>query len=177
MINAEIDDKNCKITLKGIDNKAKDMSKAMKIIAKDLQSSIEYNFEVGGRYSSKDSFIGGDKKWVISKYGKGRLISRGTGGSNLSGSFVKSSTKDSATVGTNKVYARILNFGGKTSAHDIWHRNNKALAFMRNGTKVFYGKVHHPGSNIPARPYMVVQPEDIEGFKETLLEHLTEGIK
>ncbi|SHH11273.1 hypothetical protein SAMN05720761_1096 [Fibrobacter sp. UWCM] len=39
MINAEIDDKNCKITLKGIDNKAKDMSTAMKIIAKDLQSS------------------------------------------------------------------------------------------------------------------------------------------
>jgi len=57
MINAEIDDKNCKITLKGIDNKAKDMSTAMKIIAKDLQSSIEYNFEVGGRYSSKDSYL------------------------------------------------------------------------------------------------------------------------
>jgi len=52
MINAEIDDKNCKITLKGIDNKTKDMSTAMKIIAKDLQSSIEYNFEVGGRYRS-----------------------------------------------------------------------------------------------------------------------------
>ena len=32
MINAEIDDKNCKITLKGIDNKAKDMSTAMNLI-------------------------------------------------------------------------------------------------------------------------------------------------
>ena len=177
MIKAEVDDKKCKILLKGIENQGKNMSRAMRIIAKDLQSSIEHNFEVGGRYSSKDSIVGGSKKWDISKYGGGRLISRGVGDSHLSGSFTKSSDNNSATVGTNKKYAKILNFGGKTRPHEIQARNVRALAFIRSGDNVFYRKVKHPGSNIPARPYMVVQPEDIEGFKETIIEHLTEGTK
>ena len=173
MISFKIDDKDVKVTLKGIVDKSNDLSKAMKEISIDLRSSIEYNFEVGGRYSSPGSLIGGSKKWEISKYGGGRLIRDGL----LSQSFNNSYDKNSATVGTNKVYAPILNFGGKTKPHEIWHRNFKALGFMRNGEKVHYGKVNHPGSNIPARPFMVVQSEDIEGFKETLLEHLTEGIK
>lgn len=177
MIKTEIDDKKCKILLNGIEKQGKNMTLAMRIIAKDLQSSIERNFEVGGRYSSKDSIVGGSKKWDISKYGGGSLISRGVGGGNLSGSFTKSSDNNSATVGTNKKYARILNFGGKTKPHEIWYRNASALKFLRGGQPVFYGKVKHPGSNIPARPFMVVQPEDIEGFKETILEHLTGDAK
>ena len=48
MINAQLDDQNCKILLKGIENKSKDLSKAMKTIAVDLRTSIEENFEVGG---------------------------------------------------------------------------------------------------------------------------------
>ena len=52
MINAKIDDKKCSILLKGIEDKSKDLSKAMKTIAVDLRTSIEENFEVGGRYSS-----------------------------------------------------------------------------------------------------------------------------
>lgn len=173
MLDAKIDDKKCIILLKGIEDKSKDLSKAMKEISIDLKSSIEYNFEVGGRYRSPGSLIGGSKKWEISKYGGGRLIRDG----HLSQSFTNSYDKNNATVGTNRVYAPILNFGGKTKPHEIWYRNFKALGFVRNGEKVHYGKVNHPGSNIPARPFMVVQPEDIEGFKETLIEHLTEGIK
>lgn len=52
MIDVKIDDKKCKILLKGIEDKSKDLSKAMKTIAVELRTSIEENFEVGGRYSS-----------------------------------------------------------------------------------------------------------------------------
>ena len=38
MINAKIDDKKCKILLKGIEDKSKDLSKAMKTIAVNLRS-------------------------------------------------------------------------------------------------------------------------------------------
>jgi len=39
MINAQLDDQNCKILLKGIENKSKDLSKATKTIAVDLRTS------------------------------------------------------------------------------------------------------------------------------------------
>lgn len=173
MINAKIDDKKCSILLKGIEDKSKDLSKAMKTIAVDLRTSIEENFEVGGRYSSPGSIIGGTKKWPVSNYGGGSLIRDGL----LLRSISERYDENSATVGTNRTYARILNFGGKTKPHEINARNFKSLKFNWKGDTVNYSRVHHPGSNIPARPFMVIQPEDIEGFKETLMEHLTEGTK
>lgn len=51
-------------------------------------------------------------------------------------------------------YAAIHEFGGKTKAHDIEPRNKKALKFQMGGKDVFAKIVRHPGSNIPARPYL-----------------------
>lgn len=51
-------------------------------------------------------------------------------------------------------YARIHEFGGKTRPHDIRPRNKLALKFMGRGGETFAKVVHHPGSNIPARPYL-----------------------
>jgi phage gpG-like protein len=62
-----------------------------------------------------------------------------------------------AVLGSNMVYARIHQEGGRTAAHDIRPVQAKALRF--NGR--FAGKVHHPGSTLPARPYMGI-PRDFE---------------
>lgn len=51
-------------------------------------------------------------------------------------------------------YAAIHEFGGKTAAHRIEARNAKVLAFQMGGEQVFAKFVNHPGSNIPARPYL-----------------------
>lgn len=51
-------------------------------------------------------------------------------------------------------YAAIHEFGGITKAHDIFPRAGKALKFQMGGKNVFAKSVHHPGSNIPARPYL-----------------------
>ncbi len=90
----------------------------------------------------------------------------------------------SGGVGTNVEYARIHEFGGQTRPHDILPTRAGALRFVGSRfigpikmTKkgkiarvknagaagsgiVFAGGVLHPGSNIPARPYMRPALED-----------------
>lgn len=51
-------------------------------------------------------------------------------------------------------YARIHEFGGTTRPHIIEPRNKKALRFMGAGGETFAKIVRHPGSKIPARPYI-----------------------
>lgn len=51
-------------------------------------------------------------------------------------------------------YAAIQEFGGRTSPHVIRPRVAEALHFVMNGKDVFARSVNHPGSNIPARPYL-----------------------
>jgi phage gpG-like protein len=74
-------------------------------------------------------------------------------------------------------YAAIQEFGGKTSAHEIIATNAKALAFRAGGDLVFAKRVHHPGSNIPARSYLESSLEELRdeiesGFKQAILEAL-----
>jgi phage gpG-like protein len=63
----------------------------------------------------------------------------------------------SVIIGSNLVYARIHQEGGRTKAHEIKARNAKALKFLG----IYRKHVHHPGSDIPARPYLGV-PKDFE---------------
>jgi phage virion morphogenesis protein len=63
----------------------------------------------------------------------------------------------SVIIGSNLVYAAIHQFGGKTRPHEIRARNKKALKFLGICRK----SVKHPGSDIPARPYLGV-PKDFE---------------
>lgn len=51
-------------------------------------------------------------------------------------------------------YAAIQEYGGHTPAHDIVPNKGEALAFLAGGRRVFARIVHHPGSTIPARPFM-----------------------
>jgi phage gpG-like protein len=53
-------------------------------------------------------------------------------------------------VGTNVSYAAIHEYGGKTPPHIILPVRKKALAFGG----IVVRSVHHPGSRIPARPYL-----------------------
>jgi phage gpG-like protein len=71
-------------------------------------------------------------------------------------------------------YARIQEYGGTTSPHDIFPTKGKALAFVMDGKQIFAKVVHHPGSVIPARSYMrsslaEVSPEIVEGYKSAAL--------
>lgn len=59
------------------------------------------------------------------------------------------------TIGPEGVpYARIHEHGGQTKPHEILPRNSKFLAFAMGGGTVFARRVNHPGSKIPAHPYL-----------------------
>lgn len=70
---------------------------------------------------------------------------------SLAASLSRDSGRDYAVVGTNKVYAAIHQFGGTTSAHIIRARYKKALGIPGIGPRK---SVRHPGSTIPARPFL-----------------------
>lgn len=125
-----------------------DASPVMAQIAGVMHDAVEENFAQQGR-----------PKWLglkapVSKRRSGGMILQDTG--QLAASITAASDATSATVGTNKVYAAIHQFGGQTRPHVILPRNKKALAFGGRVVK----KVNHPGSKIPARPFLSLTSED-----------------
>ncbi|MBC3252852.1 phage virion morphogenesis protein [Serratia fonticola] len=125
----------------------------MRAIAAEMKDAVEENFAQQGR----PAWLGIKRDGMILQK-SGRLAS----------SIVAVSDNDSATVGTNVEYAAIHQFGGKTRPHVILPRNKKALAF--NGRVV--KKVNHPGSDIPARPFLALTSDDEEKIVSTVSEYL-----
>ncbi len=66
-------------------------------------------------------------------------------------------------------YAGILEYGGKTAAHEIVAVKAKALAFVMGGGRVFAKSVHHPGSVIKAYAYLSSSLEESADEIETSL--------
>ena len=88
------------------------------------------------------------------------------------------------SVGPNVEYAAIQEFGGTTPPHVIRPKNKKALAFSwpagpahlkqkdASGNltdMVVLGKVNHPGSKIPAHPYLRPALEESKPFIRALI--------
>lgn len=128
--------------LTGLADAASKTAPLMRTLASTMKSAVDQNFEAGGRPA-----------WLGLKYREGKpLINTGT----LRNSIQSHSDSNTAKVGTNLAYAAIHHFGGKTKPHKIKPRYKKALAF---GGRV-YGSINHPGSNIPARPFMTLTEQD-----------------
>ena len=155
-----VEDKEVMQKLGWIGSKLTDLSGAMKSIGELIRTSIVKNFEVGGR----------PEKWKESKRVQREGGTTLTGKGILRRSIHTFSGPNYAGAGTNIKYAAIHNFGGTTGPHDIFPLKKKALFWpgARHPVKV----VHHPGSKIPARPFMLIQDEDWIGIKETLAKHV-----
>lgn len=144
--NIDLDEVETKVNrlIKG----AKSAAPLMRIIQGDMEDEVEENFKQEGR-----------PKWLGFKYtpsekrgGASAKLLQHTG--RLASSIQGRSTSDTAVVGTNTVYAEIHHKGGKTKPHIIKPRNKKALAFGGRVVK----SVNHPGSVIPARPFLMITP-------------------
>lgn len=129
----------------------------MRAIAADMHDAVNENFAQQGR----PAWLGIERDGMILQK-SGRLVS----------SIVEYSDNDSATVGTNVEYAAIHQFGGKTKPHVILPRNKKALAFGGRVVK----KVNHPGSEIPARPFLALGADDEEKIAATVSEYLYKAL-
>lgn len=116
----------------------------MRNVSGIMLDEVEENFAQQGRPRWADL------QSVQIRRGAGYKILQSTG--RLAASISRSFDATSASVGTNLVYARIHQFGGKTRAHVIRAKNKKALYTPFGPRK----SVQHPGSNIPARPFLSV---------------------
>ena len=78
-----------------------------------------------------------------------------------------------AVVGTNKEYAAAHQFGATTKPHVIRARNGKALKIPGVG---FRRSVNHPGSTIPARPFLGIGPDDEKDLLDIFRDELHKAI-
>lgn len=108
-------------------------------------------------------------KWKARKYETPETAGRGIllgPGSVLRDSITHLPSANGVEVGTNRVYAAIHQFGGKTKPHKIVAKRGKSLAFGLNpkakkeGDPWMVRSVNHPGSDIPARPYLGISADD-----------------
>jgi len=77
-------------------------------------------------------------------------------------------------------YAGILEYGGKTSAHEIVAVKAKALSFMVGGGRRFALSVHHPGSQIPRFGFLSNSLSELHGeivseLTDVVFDTLTRG--
>lgn len=175
-----------------IANKLNDPQPIMEKLGAMAANEVRRNFTVGGRYSSPEDPIGGEKKWKpLSKTTIEIKKSQGNSGpytilkdtGRLSSSIVSKATKDTVTVGTNMVYAALHQFGAKAGQFEmlvkahIRKRKVTGSELLKSGKP---GKIKQMTINtsvkahmrkspaIPARPFMNIHPESLEIIIQTL---------
>lgn len=124
-----------------------DMTPLHREIGEIIIASVGRTFRKGGRYNptaDPQAFAGGSATWIPSQRAvieKGQTLSqRGI----LAKSLSYRADARGVTVGTTLVYGAIHHFGGQAG-------RNRAVT-------------------LPARPWLVVQPEDFEEFEAAALE-------
>lgn len=130
--------------------------------------AVEGNFESEGRPAWQGLHPG--TMAARRKAGKDEKILQRDGA--LAASITPFHDDNQAVVGTNVAYAAIHQFGGQTKPHVIKPRYKRALAFGG----VIVRQVQHPGSKIPARPFLVLTPEDGQDLVEEAQDYLREQI-
>ena len=80
-------------------------------------------------------------------------------------------------IGTNVVYAAIHQFGGQTQPRVIRPKHKMALAFNVGGQTIVRKSVRHPGSKIPARPFLGIDSGDEAVISETILNRLRRAVR
>lgn len=131
----------------------------MRDISERMYKAVMDNFEQEGR----------PVKWLpVAREGK---ILQDSG--RLASSIDTWNDNDRAVVGTSVIYARIQNQGGKTKPREIRPKYKKALYF--NGR--YAAKVNHPGSDVPARPFLTLTDEDMQDVAQSINDWLTGGLE
>jgi len=159
MITLKVDDSGLIALLGDLKARAGNTRPVMSTIGEIVISSIEKNIEVGGRYSSPESWRGGTRKWqglssatikqrTKKGYWPGKILQQS---GQMAGSVSKKVGNNYVIVGSNKKQAAIQQFGGKAG----------------RGYKV----------TIPARPWIVVQDEDLTEMTAAITAHLMKGVK
>ncbi|MBI3677386.1 MAG: phage virion morphogenesis protein [Proteobacteria bacterium] len=158
MLEIKVDDTAALALFRRMGTRAASPAPFFKNVGTLVAISVRKNFDAGGRYSEEGSWRGGTRSWKpLSPFGKNaakrvplNLTAR------LRNSITHRADGSGAWVGTNTVYAATQNFGAKNRV--IQAKNRPCLVFPIGGRWIRVKKVV---VNIPARPFLVVQAEDM----------------
>lgn len=154
MIDAKLEYKPALDALNRVASGLRNTRPLMRSVAGIMMRAVEDNFAQDGRPKWVDLHPGTKAGRAKQGTWPGKILQRSGG---LAASITQAFDANSAVVGTNKVYAAIQQFGGKTRPHVIRAKNKRALSFGG----IVVRQVNHPGSNIPARPFLQLTPGDL----------------
>ena len=170
-----VDDEQVKRMLGDIARRGSDLKPALSAVGALIKESIRTNFAQGGRPSP----------WKKIKNRQGQPL-RDTG--RLMNSITRQVTGSEVRVGTNVIYAAVHHFGAKRGSfgtkmatvkqhsrtmHMVFGRRLKTPKSVTVGTH--QRKMALPWGDIPARPFMMVQDDDLIDIIDILTRYLTEG--
>ncbi|WP_035253305.1 phage virion morphogenesis protein [Desulfatiglans anilini] len=180
MVNStiEIRDEGVRSLLSEIQSRLQHLKPAMSLIGEIVQESIERNFEEGGRPEKWKDLSSSTKlqRQRIRKW-PGMILVRSGKAGGLMGAISYRAFDDRVEMSANKEYAAVHQFGAKRGAFGtILAKVRSHMRRMANGKTVqvraHTRKVVLPWGDIPARPFMMVQNEDWDEIRESLLDHL-----
>ncbi|RJP17901.1 MAG: phage virion morphogenesis protein [Deltaproteobacteria bacterium] len=170
LIKIEVDDREIREALSRLASKVRNLAPAMKNIGEYLQRSTWERF--GAQKDPQGKPWAKLKPGTLARKKTSKILIESSG---LRDSIHYEASSDSVSVGTDKIYAAIHQFGGKTSPHTIRPSRKKALFWP--GASHPVGSVNHPGSQIPARPFLGVSDEDKSEILDILRDHVHSGEK
>lgn len=204
IIDLKLEDEGIKDLLKRLQKRLLNLRAPMDSIGQLILTSVEKNFDVGGRYSgASGDVMGGMVKWdrLSPSTVKRRYRERTWPGKilqvsgRLAASIHAKASKDSVIVDTNTEYAAMHQFGGtiqmKGKSGKLRLRTTAKGELLRQGKEgilrhlAVFAKADHKRAvereyttkdykvTIPARPFLVVQREDLTEIRATILNHLT----
>ena len=177
LIKVEIKDKEIKKKLKELAEKTGNLRPIMRKISATMQTAVEENFATQGKRLGKEwKDLSTSRKKQRAKIGKwpGQILQVSQGG--LASSISSNYTDNEATVGTNKVYAAIHQFGFdgsvSVSAFSYSRRDKKNDGFASSlstkrkvksfsAIKFYNVKAHSRKMKMPARPFMGLNDDDL----------------
>lgn len=145
-----------------------------------IKTSIDRNFSEGGRFGNDNPFGGGSNKWIVSKAAHKRsgqtLLDTGRLASSVDVNISYKGNQISIEVGSNLPYAAIHNFGGTVKQYSrskLYTQNRKKSGQYKKGTTWGQGDtVGEHTITIPARPFLVLQDEDIDKIKQIVSNYI-----
>lgn len=155
-LEVRVDDRQVRSALRRLQRAMGSMRPVMDQIGQQMVTSTVARFEAGVGPTGR--------RWrpsvrALREGGQTLVDSGGRGG--LLGSIRHAAGPDRVVWGSDKEYAAIHQFGGRTPPRTIRPRFGRALRFRgRGGRTVYAAAVQHPGSVIPARPYLGVSRDD-----------------
>ena len=155
--------------LREIASRAGNLSPVMKAIGDRVAAQTRERFKSGG--PAPDG-----TPWKPPATPNPKRVRTLTVSGHLAGSIrYQLMNKNSVRIGTNRVYAAIHQLGGKTAPRVIRPVRKKALKTPFG----LFAKINHPGSNIPARPYLGLSQANSDAILGMINEYLSraEGMK